>query len=76
MVSLWSKFGLFAECDVNVPDPVPAGHPRGIDLGLDKFAATSNGELIERPRFLTTLQRKRSTDLTPKSDIAATQIEA
>ena len=52
-------FLMFAlECDVNVPAPVPFGHPRGIDLGLDKFAATSDGELIERPRFLTTLQRK------------------
>jgi putative transposase len=46
------------ECDVNVPDPVLAGHPRGIDLGLDKFAATSDGELIERPRFLDSLHRK------------------
>jgi putative transposase len=46
------------ECDVNVPDTVASGHPRGIDLGLDKFAATSDGELIERPRFLNTLHRK------------------
>jgi putative transposase len=49
---------LTLECDVNVPNPVPAGHPRGIDLGLDKFAATSDGELIERPRFLNSLHRK------------------
>jgi putative transposase len=41
-----------------VPDPVPSGHPRGIDFGLDKFAATSDGELIERPRFLDSLHRK------------------
>jgi putative transposase len=27
-------------------------------LGLDKFVATSDGELIERPRFLSTLQRE------------------
>jgi putative transposase len=46
------------ECDVNVPEPVPGGHPRGIDLGLDKFAATSDGELVERPRFLDSLHRK------------------
>ena len=46
------------ECDVNVPDTVASGHPRGIDLGLDKFAATSDGELVERPRFLNTLHRK------------------
>ena len=46
------------ECDVNAPSPVPVGHPRGIDLGIDKFAATSDGELIERPRFLNLLHRK------------------
>lgn len=46
------------ESDVNVPDPIPFGHPKGIDLGLDKFAATSDGELIERPRFLESLHRK------------------
>jgi putative transposase len=46
------------ECDVNVPLPVPSGNPRGIDLGLDKFAATSDGQLIERPRFLNSLHRK------------------
>jgi putative transposase len=49
---------LTLECDVNVPDPAPAGYPRGLDLGLDKFVATSDGELIERPRFLGTLQRE------------------
>ena len=49
---------LTLECDVNVPDPVASGHPRGIDLGLDKFAATSDGRLIERPRFLDALHRK------------------
>ena len=46
------------ECDVNVPNTVASGNPRGIDLGLDKFAATSDGELIERPRFLQALHRK------------------
>lgn len=46
------------ECDVSVPDTVAGGHPRGIDLGLDKFAATSDGELIETPRFLKALHRK------------------
>ena len=47
---------LSLECDVNVPEPVPSGHPRGIDLGLDRFAATSDGQVIERPRFLDSLQ--------------------
>jgi putative transposase len=49
---------LTLECDVNVPEPMSAGHARGIDLGLDKFAATSDGELIDRPRFLNRLQRE------------------
>lgn len=49
---------LSLECDVSVPNPVPSGHAVGIDLGLDKFAATSDGELIERPRFLKKLHRK------------------
>ncbi|CCQ66758.1 Phosphate transport system permease protein PstA (TC 3.A.1.7.1) [Crocosphaera watsonii WH 0402] len=35
------------------------GHPLGIDLGLDKFLVTSDGELVDRPRFLNRLQRKR-----------------
>ncbi|MGH8001859.1 MAG: RNA-guided endonuclease InsQ/TnpB family protein [Brasilonema sp.] len=46
------------ECDVSVPDAVASGHPKGIDLGLDKFAATSDGELIDRPRFLKHLHRQ------------------
>ncbi|MDJ0620246.1 MAG: transposase [Calothrix sp. MO_192.B10] len=46
------------ECNANVPDTVGAGHPVGLDLGLDKFVATSDGTLIERPRFLQTLHRK------------------
>ncbi len=44
--------------DVSVPKPVPHGHPRGLDLGYDKFVATSDGEEIKRPRFLKTLQYK------------------
>ena len=49
---------LTLECDVLVPSPVPSGHPLGLDLGLDKFVATSDGVLIERPRFLQVLHRK------------------
>jgi putative transposase len=49
---------LTLECDVNVPSPVPSGNPVGLDLGLDKFVATSDGLLIERPRFLQVLHRK------------------
>ena len=46
------------QLDVDLPSPMPHGHPRGIDLGYDKFLATSDGEEIKRPRFLKTLQSK------------------
>ena len=49
---------LSLQLDVNVPHPLPHGHPRGLDLGYDFFVATSDGEEIKRPRFLKTLQRK------------------
>ena len=49
---------LSLQLDVDVPSPMPHGHPRGLDLGFDKFVATSDGEEIKRPRFLKTLQRK------------------
>jgi putative transposase len=45
-------------CDVNVPDTVPSGYAVGIDLGLDKFVATSDGDVVDRPRFLSSLHRK------------------
>jgi putative transposase len=49
---------LSLQLNVNVPQPMPHGHPRGLDLGYDKFVASSDGEEIKRPRFLKTLQRK------------------
>ncbi len=49
---------LSLECDVSVPDVMPHGHPLGIDLGLDKFVATSDGLVVDRPRFLNSLHRK------------------
>ncbi len=49
---------LSLECDVSVPDVMPHGLPVGIDLGLDKFLATSDGELVLRPRFFVERQRK------------------
>ena len=49
---------LSLELNVNVPNPNPHGHPRGLDLGFDKFIATSDGKEIKRPRFLKTLQSK------------------
>lgn len=49
---------LSLQIDVNIPNPFPHGHPRGLDLGYSAFVATSDGEEIKRPRFLKTLQRE------------------
>ena len=49
---------LSLQCDVSVPDPLPHGYPMGIDVGLEKFLATSEGELIPNPRFLRQAQSK------------------
>lgn len=49
---------LTLECDVDVPQPPASGQPLGIDLGLLNFAATSDGELIPRPRFFLEKQRQ------------------
>jgi len=34
-------------CDVDVPDVPAHGYPIGVDLGLNQFLATSEGELIK-----------------------------
>lgn len=49
---------LSLQLDVSIPDVSFHGHPLGIDLGLDKFLATSDGQLVARPRFLNQLHRK------------------
>nr|WP_289623878.1 transposase [Desertifilum tharense] len=46
------------QCDVNVPDPIPHGHPIGVDVGLEKFLATSDGVLVKPPLFFKQLQGK------------------
>ncbi|MEQ9667398.1 RNA-guided endonuclease InsQ/TnpB family protein [Coleofasciculus sp. G2-EDA-02] len=46
------------QCDVSVPAPKPHGHPIGIDVGLDKFLATSEGTIVKPPKFFKTLQSK------------------
>ena len=56
-VSGWYAM-LILKLEVDVPDPLPHGEPLGIDLGLEKFLATSNGKLIARPRFFFALQSK------------------
>ena len=49
---------LILQADVSVPEPTPQGESIGIDLGLEKFLAVSNGKLVERPRFFVDLQSK------------------
>jgi putative transposase len=46
------------QCDVNVPDPIPHGHPIGVDVGLEKFLATSDGILVNPPKFFKQMQGK------------------
>lgn len=44
--------------DISIPFVKPHGHALGIDLGLSVFVATSEGEMISRPRFLASLHRQ------------------
>jgi putative transposase len=46
------------QCDVNVPNPMPHGHPIGVDIGLEKFLATSDGVKVLPPKFFKSLQSK------------------
>jgi putative transposase len=46
------------QCDVSVPDPTPHGHAIGVDIGLEKFLATSDGVLIKPPKFFKELQSR------------------
>ncbi|MEQ9237749.1 RNA-guided endonuclease InsQ/TnpB family protein [Coleofasciculus sp. E2-BRE-01] len=46
------------QCTVSVPDPKPHGHPIGVDIGLEKFLATSDGVVIKPPNFFKKLQSK------------------
>ncbi|MGB3199288.1 MAG: transposase [Nodosilinea sp.] len=49
---------LSLQADVDVPAAVPHGHPVGIDVGLESFLSTSDGEQVKRPRFFDALHRK------------------
>lgn len=46
------------QSDVKVPDPMPFGHPIGVDVGLEKFLATSDGVLVKPPQFFKRMQSK------------------
>lgn len=42
---------LSLQLDINVPEVPFNGHPLGIDIGLESFLATSDSELVDRPKF-------------------------
>ena len=44
------------QCDVNVPNPMPHGHPIGVDVGINSFLATSDGAIVRAPKFFKSLQ--------------------
>lgn len=46
------------QLDVNVPEVPFNGHPLGIDIGLESFLATSDSELVARPKFFNSLHHK------------------
>lgn len=46
------------QCDVSVPEPTPHGYPIGVDIGLEKFLATSDGLIVKPPKFFKSLQSK------------------
>jgi len=46
------------QLDVNVPEVPFNGHPLGIDIGLESFLATSDSEVVARPKFFNSLHGK------------------
>ncbi len=46
------------QSNVSIPDAMPHGHAIGIDIGLEKFLATSDGQLIKPPKFFKQMQSK------------------
>ncbi|MBE9116054.1 transposase [Lusitaniella coriacea LEGE 07157] len=49
---------LVIQSDVKIPAPPIGGYAIGIDVGLTDFVATSEGELIARPRFFVDAQHR------------------
>ena len=49
---------LTLQCDADIPNALPkGGRAIGIDVGLEYFLSTSDGEQVARPRFLTDSSR-------------------
>jgi putative transposase len=43
-------------CNASIPEVLPHGHPIGVDVGLEKFLATSEGILVKPPKFFKQMQ--------------------
>ena len=46
------------QSDISIPEPVPQGHCIGVDIGLDKYLATSDGFLEPGRKFFKTEHRR------------------
>ncbi|WP_404785793.1 RNA-guided endonuclease InsQ/TnpB family protein [Altericista sp. CCNU0014] len=49
---------LSLQANLDIPATMQQGHPVGIDVGLEYFLSTSDGEQVKRPRFFNEQQRK------------------
>ncbi len=49
---------LSLQSDISLPDTMPHGHSIGIDVGLEYFLSTSDGEQVKRPHFFNEQHRK------------------
>jgi putative transposase len=49
---------LLLEVGFNFPEQKPCGKPIGIDMGINHFIATSEGEFIENPRYTEKVRHK------------------
>ncbi len=49
---------LSLQADVTIPSALIHGHPVGVDVGLESFFATSDGELVPRPKFFKSMHRQ------------------
>jgi putative transposase len=49
---------IVVQTDVSLPETLPHGYAIGVDVGLEHFLSTSDGEQVKRPRFFNRLHRK------------------
>ncbi|MEO0852861.1 MAG: transposase [Cyanobacteria bacterium J06648_11] len=49
---------LVLQSDGEIPEIQPNGYPLGIDLGIESYLATSDGQLVANPKFFLSGQRK------------------